>query len=716
MMSQYNITMSHEFWEDLAGLPPAVYPRAVRAAGIMIENPWSKSLHPEKVQRAEKGVHSCQVDKSYRIIWKHIKPNDVVLCLVDKHDEAYRRAERKAFTLEDGIVKVADILEVGARPPEHRGGLSEWLQRGKPRVGTLFVGYRDQELSDMGVPADVLPRIRALDDVSQLEMIERLLPEEVFDKLLGLTWDIVERPVVPDSQLRRSLERHQGGDELYRFLDSEEFKHALAGNMEEWMLFLAPHQRQLVTRTYNGPARVKGVAGSGKTVVAIHRARRLAQEALRRKRKVLFLTYGSRLPNVVSHLLEHLTGECAPELQAVECVTVHQWCYRLLRRHGKRPNVDDTGQVYKEALDQAIAQCEPRYPKLQIWSRPRSFFADEIKYAIKGRAISSLEEYLALDRSGRGTPLRESERRSVYAVYEAYHKSLQARGLWDFDDFIVEALRLVEAGRVPDQYMAAIVDEIQDLTEAVMRLIRGIIPSGTNDLFLVGDGLQRIYPGGYTLGHLGIDITGRGTLLRKNYRNTQEILRAAHAMTQGQLFDDMDDQESEVFEPEFSVRQGEVPLLHRARNPEQELKWVRNKIAELKAEKGYKDRDFALLYRWRTPYQDLIHQYLSKQVELVEIQRDAATYFGSGAKHTTFHSAKGLEFKVVFVVCVTDGQFVPRDDWTLKGEELADYMARERRLLYVATTRARDLLYLTCSRGQPSRFLADVPTEYLKRE
>jgi superfamily I DNA/RNA helicase len=311
--------------------------------------------------------------------------------------------------------------------------------------------------------------------------------------------------------------------------------------------------------------------------------------------------------------------------------------------------------------------------------------------------------------------LRETERKAVYAIYEAYQAYLQAQGLWDFDDYVVEALRLLASGCKPKPYMAAVVDEIQDLTEAEIRLIRSIVPPGPNDLFLVGDGLQRIYPGGFALGQLGIDITGRGTVLRKNYRNTQQILRAAHAVMDGRRFDDMDDEESEVYEPEFSVRQGEVPVLHRARGPEQELNWVCGRIAELKEQEGYKDRDFALLYRWRQPYQDLLHQCLAQRVQLVEIQRDADTYFGPGAKHTTFHSSKGLEFKVVFLVGVTDGLSVPRDNRSLEGEELADYMARERRLLYVAMTRARDLLYLTCSRGQPSRFLADVPDEYLKR-
>jgi superfamily I DNA/RNA helicase len=682
----------------------------------MLEDPWTRDLHPEKVKQAESGVHSSRVDQAYRLIWKHIKPNDVVLCLVDKHDEAYRRAARKAFTLEDGMVCVADILKVGAKPREQKDGLFGWFQRGKEGVGTLFVGYRDQELLDLGVPADALPNVRALEDVNQLDMVERLLSAETYDRLLEIALDVVERPVVPDGELQQSLERYQGGDELYRFVDSDEFKRALTGTMEEWMLFLAPHQKQLITRTYNGPARIKGVAGSGKTVVAIHRARHLARKASKQQSKVLFLTYGNRLPNVVRYLLGHLAGESAPELQAVECKTIHQWCYHFLARHGHRPVMDNSGDAYRTALDEAVADAILQHPGLRVLSRSQSFFGDEIRYAIKGRAITTLEEYLALQRSGRGTPLQESERRAVYSVYEGYKKRLRAQGLWDYDDYILGALHLIESGTDPGEYMAAVVDEIQDLTVAVMRLIRRIVPERSDDLFLVGDGLQRIYPGGYALGQLGIDIVGRGTLLRRNYRNTQEILRAAHAMMSQQKLDDMDEAAGEITEPEYSVRQGALPLLRRFDSPAAELTWVCKRIEDLKAQEGYLDRDFAVLYRWRNPYLGLIGQHVSPGIECVELGKDAMTYFGPGAKHTTFHSAKGLEFKVVFVVGVTDGSFVPRDDWSLQGEELNDYLARERRLLYVAMTRARDLLYLTCSRGRASRFLSAVPGEYLRRE
>ncbi len=705
-MSQYHMTMSREFWDDRKNLSHAVLQRLDRTVDKMLDDPWSTNLHPEKIHHADAGMYSCRVDKGYRVIWKHIKPNDIVLCLVDNHDEAYRRAKRKQFALSDGVIQMADIVDVGAKPVEADGGLWGFWNRKKKDVGLLFVGYKDQELLEMGVPDDVLPRLRVLDDVNDIEKIERLLPEDVYNRLLGIVLDIVERPTVPDAELRQSLERYQGGDDLYRFVDSEEFKRALEGSLEEWMLFLAPPQRALVNRDFNGPARIKGVAGSGKTVVAIHRARHLARQAAAADRKVLFLTYGNRLPPVVSHLLKQLAGDQAPKLNAVECVTIHQWCSRYLWRNGQQLHVDM--QAANRALNDAIERARLQYPKLKLWNRQPRFFSDEIRYSIKGRGIASLDEYLALDRSGRGTPLNALQRRAVFDVYLAYQAMLDEQGLCDFDDFILRALDLIESGHPHPRYAAAVVDELQDLSAAVLRLIRHLVPPGRNDLFLVGDGLQRIYPGGYALSQLGIDIVGRSTVLRKNYRNTQEILRAAHGMVEGVAFDDLDEDESPVMEPEYSVRRGDAPELRKFNIPAAELHWVQETVERLRAAHGYQARDFAILYRWHSPYADLIPQYLDANLHVVAISKQADSYFGPGLKHTTFHSAKGLEFKVVFVVGVTDGTLVPRDDWSLKDEELTHYLALERRLLYVAMTRARDRLFLTCSRGQPSRFLEGV--------
>ena len=715
-MASYRPTLSHEFYEDLLKLPAAVQAKANRTVFRMLENPWAAQFHPEKVRQAEPGVHSSQVDEHYRLIWKHIKPDHILFCLVDRHDPAYRRAARKRFALEDGVVRVADILDVGAQPAaSQEGGLFGWARATDAEPGALFIGYRDQELLDMGVPQDALPHLRALDNVNQMVRVERLLPGEVYDQLLGIVLDVIERPVVPDDDLHRSIDRYQGGDELYQFLSSEEFKRALAGDMEEWMLFLAPHQRQLVTRPYAGPARVRGVAGSGKTVVAIHRARHLARH-IGGANTVLFLTYGNRLPNVIRHLLRQLAGPNAPELAAVECRTIHSWCSHFLSYHGIRLNAGEKTD-FRDAVQHGTAAGRQAFPKMTaMWKRPAGFFADEIRYAIKGRAVDSLDQYLSLERSGRGTALGETERRAIWTVYQAYQSYLRDQDKCDWDDFIVEALRLAEDGALSTPYQAAVVDEIQDLTEATVRLIRAIVTPGENDLFLVGDGLQRLYPGGYTLGRVGIDITGRGTLLRRNYRNTQEILRAAFATMADVHFNDLDDQQSEVVEPEYSLRQGPVPALQGFDTPEQEIVWVGETIEALKEAEGYQDGAFAVLYRMRRPYQGIIQRQYDGRFPLVELTRDPTTYFGPSVKHSTFDSAKGLEFKVVFIVGVTDGRFVPLDDWSLQGPELEDHLARERSRLFVAMTRARDRLYLSYSRGRASRFLANVPGECLTRQ
>ncbi len=712
-MISYTYSTTKDFLSDIHHLTQAVRLQVDKVMDRMFEDPWSKELHPEKIFAAEPCIHSSRVNDSYRVIWKHIKPKDIVFCLVDQHDAAYRRAARKSFTLEDGILKICDLLEVGATTSAgHDDIFSGGISREKG-VGALFIGYKDSEILSWGITKDVFPNIRALDDINQLDKIERLVPPEVFTKILEVALEIVDRPKVPDEKLSVSLAENQGGEDIYQFVNTEEFKRVLSGSLEDWMLFLAPPQRALVNRTYNGPARVKGVAGSGKTVVAIHRVKHLALKAIKQKSKILFLTYGNRLPEVNMRLLSDLVGDDSEILNTVECSTIHQWCSRFVRSTGKNMWVD--AKKCKTKLQEAIAQEKKLVGLIPtILNKDISFFEDEFSYMIKGRDIRDEKAYLELDRSGRGTPLKVEERRLVWKVYEAYQKGMEEIRYFDYDDYVLAALDLVNSGGLEKPYMAVVVDEIQDLTEATMKLMRAIVKPGVDDLFLVGDGLQKIYPGGYSLNKLGIDITGRGTILRRNYRNTQQILQAAHAMIEKIQFDDMDDERSEVPIPEYSVRQGAVPEMRSFTTTEQELDWIVAEIKRLKSEKDYKDKDFALVYRSK-PYNSLIENLVGKEIPVVEIGREADSYFGDGIKYSTFHSVKGLEFKVVFVVGVTDAIQVPKDDWTLKEDVLEEYLLRERRLLYVAMTRARDLLYLTCSRGQPSRFLENIPNQYLAR-
>ncbi len=606
-----------------------------------------------------------------------------------------------------------DIIEVGAEPAEAL--IMQKPSSAGKQVGKLFVGYTDKEILSWEVPSELLPNIRVLDNVDELSQFENndSLPEAVFDKLLSVALDIIERPVVPDEKLSESIDKFQGGDDLHRFIDSDEFKRVLEGTLEEWMLFLAPHQRVLTFREYNGPARVRGVAGSGKTVIALHRAKFLTQKINEPGKKVLFLTFGNRLPGVITHLFGNLSGPDKKNVDAFECVTIHQLCYRLAKESGVILTFDE--KLCASALSTAIEKCKNNFNAPSLFGHSSQFFQDEIKYAIKGRGIDTLDKYLKLDRTGRGTALNPSERQAMFAVYEEYQKQLKAAGKFDFEDYIIEAFKAVNAGKVKNlPYAHIIVDEIQDLSEITMRLVRALIPAGQNDLFLVGDGMQRIYPGGYSLPDIGIAIGGRSSLLRKNYRNTQQILRVAHAMIENVQMDDMETDTMSATEPELSIRSDQSPVKKNFTTLESELNWVSDEIKNLINSKRYKHGDIAVLYRHSTPYKEQISKLSSKSHPIVEITKDAKTYLGDTLKYTTFHSGKGLEFKIVFIVGATDGQLVPQDDWSLEGIELEEYLNRERRLLYVAMTRARDLLYVTSSRGQESRFLTSVPQEHWK--
>ena len=714
MINDVHLCVSEDFWKSIRKLPIAIQGKVMSLWNRMRMDPWDKTFHPEKVKSArDDHIWSAQVDDNYRLIWALIKvrnkPDMIVFLYVDKHEPAYQKARQLKLELKDGMPRIIDLIETIPVVPQAIPIEIHQIHR-ELETGRLFIDYSDQKLLDCGVPDEMLPEVRSLDTEDELDRLQERLPEDVYNNLIALVLNYPELVRVPDAQLHHSLEKYHGGDNLHLFVDSEEFKRALEGEWEDWMLFLAPRQRKLVYTDFAGPARVKGVVGSGKTVVAVHRALHLAQ-TIGNEGPILFLTYGNRLPGVLSYLLRRLAGENAPKIQKIECRTIHQWCLAMLRQNGVNISVGNDAQ-FDDAIQTGIAQARKLYPGLKLWNLNIGFFRDEIRYAIKGRAIQNFAEYAALERSGRGTALSEIERKAMWEVYQGYQNYLASNGLSDFEDYILKMLDLIENRRVSLRYRAAVVDEIQDLNVATMRLIRAIVPPAPNDLFLVGDGLQKLYPGGYVLSSLGIDVVGRGTILRRNYRNTQEILRAAYAMVENTRFSDLDESDAIAEEPEYSPRHGPLPIIkHGFSSPEQEIDWVAGEIARLK-EQGLKDRDFAILYRWRNPYESLIKQKFSSIIS--EVTRDPETYFGPLMKMTTFDSAKGLEFKVVFVVGVTDAWMVPKDDFSLEGPALEDYLARERSRLFVAMTRARDLLYLSYARGQLSRFLQKVPSSYFE--
>jgi hypothetical protein len=279
--------------------------------------------------------------------------------------------------------------------------------------------------------------------------------------------------------------------------------------VESWMTWLHPTQATSIKRHWSGPARIRGAAGTGKTVLALHRAKYLAA----RGDSVLFTSFVRTLAPVYRSLFARL----APDLDdRVDFTGLHQLAMGILRRSGLRPVIDpDRADL---CFNRAWSALRRESPLESV--APLPYWREEVSHVIKGRGITTFEEYAELPRIGRRTPLAVPQRAAVWRLYEQYERLRTAAGVLDWEDVLLQARALVRQGVDAGRYDAVIVDEVQDLNSVGLQLLQGLLSREADGLLLVGDGQQSIYPGGFTLAEAGISVVGRSTVLDRNYRNT----------------------------------------------------------------------------------------------------------------------------------------------------------------------------------------------------
>lgn len=462
----------------------------------------------------------------------------------------------------------------------------------------------------------------------------------------------------------------------------EELRGIMAAPIEDWMVFLHPDQAALVDRSFAGPARVRGAAGTGKTVVALHRARHLARE---RGGKILFTTYVANLPRVFARLFARFAPEWRRQ---VEFLHVHAWANRYLRAKRVPFRLDGDGMY--QAYNEAYRRIVRHHPDLDAYGW--RYLREEIDWVIKGRGLRQLEDYLALARTGRGTPLARGMREQVWSLVEEYDAQLRRRGIIDFGDLLTRALEHVREAGEGSPYRAVIVDEVQDLTEIALRLTYELAGRDRADgLFLVGDGQQAVYPGGFALAHIGIDVRGRSTHLRVNYRNTQQIVGAARRVV-GATFDDGDEQPSEAAAVDDVVlRTGARPRIGGHETLHAHDRAVVEDVTRACERPDVRPGDVAVL----VPTNALVRHYVQLFTASSTATQPLDRYDGRSnerVKVGTYQRAKGLEFKHV-VLARLDPEGLDED--VRHGEDPASHAERIdllRRQLFVAMTRARDQL------------------------
>jgi superfamily I DNA/RNA helicase/mRNA-degrading endonuclease YafQ of YafQ-DinJ toxin-antitoxin module len=690
------------FKDGFDALPDQVQRKVVKAIRLLINNPRYPGLNSHPVQSARhSGVWESYVDRGHRLLWERAA-GQIYLWRVGPHAVIDEARHLHAPVTAEPSPRIASVQPESS----HKG--DQPYTRGAavgatPHQTTALARFQPTVLQLLGVPE---AKIRAVQQISD--------PEELWDLDLDSTvqstlYDILSNPHIPLDDVLFDPARL-----LYR-ATADQLAGYAEGRIKRLLLNLEPEQRRYVEIRTRGPYLLRGVAGSGKTTIGIYRAKARADERdlFRVGGRVLYLTYNRTLAQAVADLFAELYG-ALPDGVCVS--TVDAWMREFCIDRGHQLAIN---QERAMAILYLAIKAVQEYRREPVLLRPPPFFMDEISIVIKGRGLASLDEYLQIERTGTGSALAPSARAAVWAVYEAYEQGLSREGLIDFAGVRLLALRELERDPA-DRYDEVVVDEAQDLVPVQLRAVR-LLAAGES-IFLLADAAQSIYYRGVSWRDAGMAVAGRTRVLRTNYRNTTEVLNAAAALISRSpaLVES-----GEFTPPEATRRRGPRPCLVICSSTRDQSRFVAEQILRLcvgTQARRYRPGDMAVLaptYAWcREVRDELLNRGIPNRLHQ---QGDQFAVLENEVKIITIHSAKGLEFPIVFVTGLVEshalGRYFPREPEQGASEsEQAAVLDEDRRLLYVAMTRAADRLYLLTTKGQQSRLLDELEPASVVRQ
>lgn len=700
------VAISNDFLGAFARLPQGIQTKVSKFLTNFQRDPTAPGIHYERINAArDPNMRSVRIDEAWRgIVLKPEQGNVFLLLWVDRHDEAYAWASRHrcAINAATGSIQVFETVRVEAAEAAP-------AERSAPAAPALFDHLPDRDLALLGVPAELLPTVRQIRGEDELDALQSTLPAEAYEGLfLVAAGDSVERILAErDTRADRPVDTDDFDAALdalesqsrFVVVDNEtELAAVLDASLAQWRVFLHPSQRRLVEGVKSGPVRVLGGAGTGKTVVAMHRAQWLAEHALPENRKILFTTFTRNLAVDIQANLREL---CPPRtLARIEVINLDAWVRRFLRqRHYEYDIVWGADERLWE-LAMALKPADVNVPA--------GFYREEWQRIIQPQGLETLDDYKRASRLGRGTTLGRADRIKVWPVFEEYRSRMIEARKKEVEDAYRDAAHLIAEDRAGLPYAAVIVDEAQDMGPQAFRLLRALGPEGPNDLFIVGDGHQRIYSRNkVVLSKWGIDIRGRSRKLRINYRTTEEIRNAAVALLEGCAVDDLDGGADDQRNYK-SLTHGQPPTrAHCASAADQAVAIVR-RIREA-LDRQVPAAAICIVARTHHELEDLERRLREHRIASQTLQTEQAESVAPDAvRLATMHRVKGLEFDIVMVASVNDDLVpLPVAVDTADPVERATSELEERSLLYVALTRARKQAYLF-SYGKPSGFLTAI--------
>ena len=673
-----------KFLESYAKLPKQIQKKVQEFVQKFRNDPTMHSIHLEPIVTfKDPQLRTARIDQKYRAIIYASPIGDIFhLLWVDNHDEAMQWASNKVFEWNKNT-QTYQVYE-----PIEKEILADTSKQ-----TTYCEKFSDEDLLSIGIPYPLLPSVKRVNDLNDLEALEAYLPREAFENLYYLLDGIsiseiikeVEEGKIESVKLEEQIASPNNLRSFFEIKDDSDVEEFLNGDLSKWKIFLHPTQRKLSEINNNGSFKITGAAGTGKTVLALHRLKYLSN-LTKKNKSILFTTFTKSLVTNLKELIRSLDINS----DKVVISNIHSFIIEKAK----------TEKLIEE--DCKIIDFFNRTKKEEIWREviesklsefDSEFLMKEYEEVILFNHIQTREDYLRIPRVGLETPLGRKARIKVWEIIEHFNKVKNNSKIYYLDE-VTNKLTQYFVKQKDKPFQNIIADEIQDFSDVELRLLRSMIAEKENDLFLVGDPLQKIYKRNINFSRAGINIRGsRSRRLKINYRTTEEIKRRAVSVIKEIQFENLDGEEEDKA-GYISILHGEKPkyelftsseemnssLITILENLYKNNNLKLNEICVAARTKNSKDEAKKVIHNRKLPYYDLTTEAGNKE----------------GIQLSTFHNMKGLEFKVVILYDVSENtipfKFYIFD--SLPEFEKKNYLKSERALLYVAMTRAIRNLFI----------------------
>lgn len=694
---EVQITFSDTFMTALQRLPPVTIARTFEAISRFSASPDARGRNLEKITGQ---YYSIRVGLAYRaIICEAEQGRSYIFLWVDHHDEAYQWAENRKVIAAGKMIQIIRTVESTGQPSAERS------------TNCLFAGYNQRLLLKLGIAKEQIPLVLEISDETELKALKSEFHPRIYEALQYLASGIPIDEIIEmmgltnyDPELSVKLsdtintpETRQNMISINDELDLENLKKMISGSLAAWRVYLHASQRKLAEGNFNGPVKVIGGAGTGKTIVAIHRAKYIAEQLQSNsKEKILLTTFTVNLAADIGDMVKQI---CSHNVASrIDVINLDKLISTMLQTAFPGYRI-----VYKEELEdlwqEAIRQNQ------YLGNLTIDFFKEEWgRIAIPNR-IKVMTDYLQAERMGRGIRLSRKERMTVWSIFQTYKKLVDDHRKVDIDTATLMLTDAIEKGSIKRPYQSIIVDEAQDFSRVSLQFIRLLCLQGNNDLFIVGDAHQRIYRNKTALSQCDIDVRGRSYSLRINYRTTEQIRKWASRLFYEKSVDDLDNQDDQG-KGYISLLSGQAPNVTHFDKQNEEIEYIHGLLKKFEADETDLQNICICLRSGNllTQYKQDLEAQGHRLFEIKPNNIDQSTI--PGFRISTMHRVKGLEFDHVIICAVNDG-VIPLRTMIQAAQDpvtMSELEFGERCLLYVAATRAKQTLNVT-SFGKPSPLL-----------